>query len=234
QILYCQIAKVASTNLGKIFAVIAGKTNSSDPDDIPSEDVHFRLNKLQRHLDNYTRPEMLHKIQNYYKFVFVRDPLERLLSAYRNKFLKPATRYFAYLNKKLISKYRTNATQTGVVSFSEFVEYLVDAERKVPMNGHWQPFHELCYPCQMNYDFVGKLTSFGEDVAHILKVNGLSDAIHVPKESSVHSFHRTDLYLKQFYQQVPRTLLKKLYVMYYPDYAIFNFELPDVIKEMLK
>lgn len=233
QILYCQIAKVASTNIGKIFAIIAGKTNSSNPQQIRSEDVHYKLNKLQAHLSTLPLPEIIKRVKNYYKFVFVRDPFERLISAYRNKFLRPASNYFAYLNKKLVSKYRTNLTETGGVTFTEFVSYLLDQERKVPMNGHWQPFYELCFPCQITYDYVGKLTRFREDMTQILKETRLTGLVQISNESTVHSFHKTDLYLREFYSQLPKPLLRKLYQMYYPDYAVFNFDLPNVIKTML-
>uniref|UniRef100_A0A0B7A5N4 Carbohydrate sulfotransferase n=1 Tax=Arion vulgaris TaxID=1028688 RepID=A0A0B7A5N4_9EUPU len=234
KILYCQIAKVASTNLGKIFAIIAGKFNGTNPDDIDSNDIHFKYNKLQLHLDFFPIDEVLNKLETYFKFVFVRDPFERILSGYRNKFLKPSSSYFAYLSNKLVAKYRTNRSQTGGVTFQEFVTYLVDADRKVPMNGHWQPMHEICRPCETNYDFVGKINSLGEDVVHILEVNKLAGIMEVPKQSSSHSFHKTDLYLEQYFSQLPKPLLLSLYKMYYPDYAIFDYEVPNVILNMMK
>lgn len=227
------MAKVASTNLGKIFAIMAGKFNGTNPEAIESNDVHGMYNKLQIHLDAFPKDVMLDKLTLYYKFVFVRDPFERLLSGYRNKFLKPSSSYFTYLNKRIVLKYRKNATQTGGVTFPEFVTYLVDKERKVPINWHWQPMYELCRPCETSYDFIGKISTLGEDISYILKVNNLTGLVDVPNQRSSHSFHKTDLYLGQFYSQVPRPLLSLLHEMYYPDYAIFDFQIPNVIQKLL-
>ncbi|BFZ23828.1 hypothetical protein BsWGS_26867 [Bradybaena similaris] len=92
---------------------------------------------------------------------------------------------------------------------------------------------ELCRPCETSYDFIGKINTLGEDISHILKVNNLTGLVDVPKQPSSHSFHKTDLFLGQFYSQVPRPLLSLLHEMYYPDYAIFDFKIPNVIQKLL-
>ncbi|CAG5114626.1 unnamed protein product, partial [Candidula unifasciata] len=219
-ILYCQIAKVASTNLGKIFAILAGKFNGTDPNAIKSSDVHWVFNKLQTHLDVFPKHVMQDMLKRYFKFTFVRDPFERLLSGYRNKFLQPSSSYFTYINKRLVLKYRKNSTQTGGVTFPEFVSYLLDKERKVPMNRHWQPMYEICRPCETSYNFIGKINSLEEDVSHILEINNLTGIIDISKLPKSYSPQKSDHYLGHYYSQVPRPLLLLLFQMYYADYAI--------------
>ncbi len=64
--------------------VLMGKTNATDPMDVDRTEAHQY--KTFRRLNNYTRSEAEFVLANYTKFLFVRHPMERFLSAYRNKF----------------------------------------------------------------------------------------------------------------------------------------------------
>ncbi|CAG5120380.1 unnamed protein product, partial [Candidula unifasciata] len=234
-LLFCQIAKVASTNLGKIFAIITGLFNGTNPNLIPPPEIHSKYNNLHIHLDSLPLDQILLRIKNYFKFVFVRDPFERLLSAYRNKFMKPPNSSFEYLSRKMVKVYRTNSTLRGGVTFEEFVKYLVDPAQIIPTNPHWQPFYELCRPCEMMYDFVGKLSTFNEDTRYILKINKLEKLVEFPKTpDSPHTLHKTDTLLNSYYSKIPKELLRKLYNVYYPDYVLFDFNIPPAIQKLLK
>lgn len=226
---------MASTNLGKIFAILGGLFNGTNPNLIHPPDIHGKYNTLHRHLDSLPLQQVLRRLNTYFKFVFVRDPFERLLSAYRNKFLKPPSSSFEYLSRKLVKVYRTNTTQRGGVTFEEFIKYLVDPARIVPTNSHWQPFYELCRPCEMKYDFVGKLSSFNEDTRYILETNNLQKLVEFPRmPDSSHTMHKTDTLLRSYYSAIPKELLQKLYNVYYPDYVLFDFTVPPVIKELMQ
>ena len=79
-------AKVACTNWKRVLMVLMGKTNATDPLDVDRTQAHHY--KVFRRLNSYTRSEAEFMLSNYTKFLFVRHPLERLLSAYRNKFVE--------------------------------------------------------------------------------------------------------------------------------------------------
>lgn len=229
------MAKVASTNFGKIFAIIAGLYNGTNPEQIPSSQIHSKYNSLHRHLDSLPLQDVLHRMKHYFKFMFVREPFERVLSAFRNKFSDPPSSSFTYLSRKLVRVYRANSTVQGGVTFEEFLRYLVDPSQRIPTNPHWQPFYQLCRPCEVQYDFIAKLTTFNEDTRHILKVNGLTELVNFTKaEDTSHSLHKTDQHLKEYYSPIPKSLLQKLYKIYYPDYAIFDIKLPLVIEKLMK
>ena len=73
-------------------------------------------------MSNYSKSEIDHRLKTYFKFLVARHPLERLLSAYMNKFGKPTgvessfTKYEPYIKRH----------GDGENSFSNFVEYLSD------------------------------------------------------------------------------------------------------------
>lgn len=83
--------------------VAAGKWPGNDPLEIPADQAHS--SGTFRRLSNYTVPEIERMLATYDKLIVVRHPLERLLSAYRNKLEAKygSSRYFqTRFGKKII------------------------------------------------------------------------------------------------------------------------------------
>ncbi|CAL1528957.1 unnamed protein product, partial [Lymnaea stagnalis] len=234
QILFGQMAKVASTNLGRIFAIMAGLFNSSDPDDIDPEQVHTIINHRETHLSEFPINDIIYRINTYYKFVFVRDPFERLLSAFIDKFSPPRPGYFEKIAKNIVRIYRKSSFHWKPIAFPEFIEYVSEAGRVIRTDNHWMPFHELSRPCELRYDFVGTIYTMHDDLQHVLRHSGLTGVVKIPEQKAARSLHETDKYLQQYYSQVPKKVLKKLYDVYHYDYELFNLTLPACIQTMLK
>lgn len=101
------------------------------------------------------------KLKHYTKFLFVRDPFVRLISAYRNKFMKSNEYYFQNFGRRILRLYGNQSHPPQTVdkafasgvrpSFYNFVQYLLDprTERKVPFEPHWRQMHRLCHPCHI-------------------------------------------------------------------------------------
>ena len=94
--------------------------------------------------------------------MFVRHPLERLISAYRSKFQTIAKNTEYYRRKygiKIKSRLRKESLNSSEpvndVRFDEFVSLVVTRLGK-PLDRHWKPMADLCYPCAVRYDFVGR------------------------------------------------------------------------------
>merc|ERR1719273_1314113 len=102
-------------------------------------------------------------MKSYKKFLFVRNPLDRLISAYQNKLSKKFS-YTSYFQKRfgrfIVQKYRENPTEESKrlgndVTIGEFFKYLADPINYEKFNEHWTPQVDLCQPCLINYDFIG-------------------------------------------------------------------------------
>lgn len=63
--------------------IATGKWPGNDPLEIPADRAHS--SGVFRRLSNYTLAEIEERLATYDKLIVVRHPLERLLSAYRNK-----------------------------------------------------------------------------------------------------------------------------------------------------
>lgn len=208
---------------------------------ISANDAHHKYDEHLTYLTDLPPEEVAHKLGTYFKFLFVREPFERLVSAFRNKFVVQtnASAYFRRVfGRKIVRRYRRklNSVPNGTdVKFEEFVKYLIDPWRKIPMNEHWEKFHNLCLPCTISYDFIGKLENFNEDSSYILKKNLLSEKVKIPsRKESRYGNYQTNSYLDQYYSKLPTPALKKLYKNYMGDFAIFNYSIPNVVKDLIE
>ncbi|KAI2567679.1 CHST11 isoform 3, partial [Pan troglodytes] len=82
ELIYCYVPKVACTNWKRLMMVLTGRGKYSDPMEIPANEAHVSANL--KTLNQYSIPEINHRLKSYMKFLFVREPFERLVSAYRN------------------------------------------------------------------------------------------------------------------------------------------------------
>merc|ERR1712098_978447 len=89
------------------------------------------------------------------------------LSAFRNKFLATGF-YVNTYGKQIVKKYRKNAPskleyqKQNVPTFREFIEFVLD-QKVTTMNEHWMPVYNLCMPCHINYNIIGRKETMKED-----------------------------------------------------------------------
>lgn len=88
--------------------------------------------------------------------MFVRHPLERVVSAYIDKFTKDsysADKMSKREGRRFQMMYRKNQSDVSEIgkgtTFEEFVTYIVDTfqSQSEVMNDHWERMSHLCQPC---------------------------------------------------------------------------------------
>ncbi|XP_067683638.1 carbohydrate sulfotransferase 11-like [Haliotis asinina] len=240
KVLYCQVPKVACTNWRRMLLILSGKVDVSDPMLLKANDVHQKYDKYLTYLSDLTSDEVDYALRNYFKFFIVREPFERLLSAYRNKFQGQtnSSKFFhARYGKNIIRRYRKNASANSLahgndVTFLEFVQYVVDTNKKETLNEHWCQFFELCLPCLIKYDFIGKYHQLETDSKHILDSIGASSVVKFPSRAASYHHQKTSDLLQKYYQQIPAHYLGRLWETYYPDFQLFNYSIPTSIRNL--
>lgn len=167
-IVYCQIQKVGSTFLRKLLTSIFKSSN------IPKTKPQFKRLKSQKRDIGFA--ELHSIIQSSDKFMFVREPYSRVFSGYIDKLFNPNTLYWHMTGRFIVSKIRQNADKRTLqcghdVTFPEFVKYIIYSEEDHRhTDRHFTPMYEHCKPCQIPYDFIGKLEHMKEDVMFLLGV----------------------------------------------------------------
>ncbi len=116
-------------------------------------------------LNTFTTKQIEFRLKNYFKFMFIRHPLERVLSAYRDK-VENISSYTHYWKQILEGQAKNQSTR---ISFVDFVTYLIRKRKSVkyidpldrkeliyknntviqePLyNRHWDTESHLCMPC---------------------------------------------------------------------------------------
>ena len=110
--------------------------------------------------------------------MFVRHPLHRILSAYRDKFFFPTGENKFIYNLFADSIKRNYPDTTNItfqppskafVTFKQFMSFVVGNSRHgYWLNDHFAPFYDLCRPCDIKYDFVGKMETMQMDSQFII------------------------------------------------------------------
>ncbi|XP_022805347.1 carbohydrate sulfotransferase 11-like [Stylophora pistillata] len=224
KIIYCYIPKVASTQWKKELLVLKEE----------DEQVyrHANVTVANNNLNYYPAQEAEKMLKNYFTFLFVRDPLERILSAYKDKLLKDNKIFRRAIGRKIIAQFRSNATrhalETGSdVTFPEFMNFLLKT-RAYTYDEHWKPFDNLCHPCTINYDFIGKYEDLAEEAPYLVKKAGIDDRVSFPPFRA----SNTTADLLHYYSQIPTTKILQLAKIYESDYKMFNFPFPGKLAKL--
>lgn len=217
KIVYCYIPKVACTTWKKIMAQL----------------VRLNYKKTSVHqlrfdlLSSHSKSEVRYILNNYYKFMFVREPFERLLSAYKDKFERKSNEvYDKYAGKvkRSVRRLKFGADgwrSDGDINFSDFILYLIDTNSKGGRyNEHWRQYYKLCYPCEINYDFIGHYETLEEDARFVLREASVDRLVSFSPVR--YTSTRDDL--KRFYSELPREDVLKLRRIYRHDFDMFNYK----------
>lgn len=231
KILYCEVPKAGCSNWKRILMVLNGLASSAY--NISHDTVHY--GKHLKTLDSFDLKGVHMRLKTYTKAVFVRDPMERLVSAFRDKFEHPNSYYHPVFGKAIIKKYRPNACAEELnngsgVKFKEFIHYLLDVHRPVGMDIHWEKVTKLCYPCLISYDFLGKFETLEEDANYFLQLIGAPKGLKFPNFKDRHSSdERTSAQVvRQYLKDLSGAERQLIYDFYYLDYLMFNYTTPHL------
>ncbi|XP_039988597.1 carbohydrate sulfotransferase 8-like [Xiphias gladius] len=229
RLLYCEVPKAGCSNWKRVLMVLGGSATSTR--DIPHDAAHY-ANHLRR-LESYDRAGIAERLRSYTKVLFVREPFERLVSAFRDKFESPNSYYHPVFGRPIISRYRANASRTALrtgagVTFREFVQYLLDVRRPVGMDIHWEPVSQLCNPCLLRYNFIGKFESLEEEANFLLQSLGAPRNLTFPdfKDRNPLAERTSSKITQKYFSQLNSTERQKAFDFYYMDYLMFNYPKP--------
>ena len=107
-----------------------------------------------------------------YRFTFVRDPLRRLESAYRDKIVRAVSSQW---RDKIRGSLGLPLGSEEPLSFEQFLAGLEQQDPVTEMDPHWRPQHvNLMHPL-IEYDRIGKLETFDADLAKIREEAGIRE-----------------------------------------------------------
>ncbi|XP_072038175.1 carbohydrate sulfotransferase 14-like [Amphiura filiformis] len=214
--IYSIVYKVGSTNWERVIVQDLGGFKN-----VPNQKLYSH--QALKWMPKFSPSEALQKLELYTKFIFSRDPLSRILSGYKDKFVDHHNAVFSKMAQFIVKNYRTDSNTSPNITFTEFVRYLVDKAGH-RTNVHWKPIHKQNFPCEIEYDIIGRLEDAHEDIPYVLKRVGIYNLTDYgkgpPRKTS------NDLIVK-YYSQLPKDLLHTLYEIYEPDFTLFGYDMPE-------
>ena len=187
--------------------------------------IHDAIYAKYPRLGTFSEKEIEYRLKNYFKFTVVRNPMDRLLSTYMDKFYTvehdgtPRTPPYIHYAEKIkryasLRKHKLR-NRSDKIEFIDFIRYISHFGQS--RNEHWETYDNLCHPCAINYDFIGKVETMLVDQSDILKGMNLAH-MKLPVEHRVK--HKSFL---DYYKDVDEEDLAALKKAYELDFSLFSY-----------
>ncbi|KAH8248725.1 hypothetical protein KR032_002553 [Drosophila birchii] len=233
-LVWCNVFKAASSTWMYYFNILAGY------------DVKYlqrtETQPLELARKRFPRPELaelMELLPSALSFLFVRDPFERILSAYRNKLEGNKNTFYKALGNKIVHRYRNR--QLGGPwprcgpTFEEFVRFLI-AEHAAGkrFDEHWAPVYGFCTPCSVNFTIIGKTETFQRDSEFIIRQAGLESLLlglgKLPQRkqrkigNQARSGVKSEVLVERYFADLDRSTLDQLLKIYRIDFELFDYD----------
>lgn len=236
-LMWCKVPKAASTSWLYAFLNLAQVPQSQIPEDNGLGLHAFLREKYPLLTKNLFKKLITQSI----KFLVVRHPFERLMSAYVDK-LESYSRdveyrggyYYAMYGHDIVASYRAKYKQKfpdnplferKEPSFVEFVEYLIETPLD-KYDEHWKPIFVLCPPCHFNFDIIVKMETFKRDTEFLLNQRGLDSGLLTRKHSTKSGDQDQDL-RRRLFSQLSKKMVSALRDKYRIDLTMFEYDVEE-------
>ncbi|XP_012531026.1 carbohydrate sulfotransferase 9 isoform X2 [Monomorium pharaonis] len=223
---WCPIYKAASSTWMNYFAILKGTLTDDTMDLVRRNLTQISDIVRQKFRQDEDFNKIYEKVLRTKKFLIVRHPLERLLSAYRDKLEHMQNReyYYKRFGRRIAIKYRDQADNATRLepTFTEFLRFIV-GERY--FDEHWAPYDRTCEPCTLHYDYILKFETLDRDQNFFIQDANLSGYLYERNyPQNINPLGATTRkILNEYIKGIPQTLLNKVYKIYENDYKLFNY-----------
>ncbi|XP_021376518.1 carbohydrate sulfotransferase 11-like isoform X2 [Mizuhopecten yessoensis] len=170
---FCPIQKVGSTFWRRVLEYCGGRRRYTSVFEVKWQDM--KTPHVQKYRDR--GPSLL---ESSIKFMFVRNPYQRLFSGWVDKLLSPNPIFWEKVGVRVNEFLNQKSTfDCGHdVTFAEFVKYFIHTQQtKSGRDPHFIPMYEHCSPCHHKFDFIGTMETFNKDAAYLMEI--ISNRSHV-------------------------------------------------------
>lgn len=109
--------------------------------------------------------------RRFVSFTFVRNPWDRLASAYLSKIARPTVKDRQALAVQARIRTLFGLQRRQRIKFGQFIRWVVQQNAST-MNQHWKPHSERCDTLYTPFEFIGRYETMQEDILHVLGMLG--------------------------------------------------------------
>lgn len=172
------------------------------------------------------RVKHLETVDNYTKMIVLRNPFDRLVSAYHNLITNPKNTLYLPTQQKIREEYATKQ-----ISFSQFVSWTLAGNRNV----HWDTYALGSRICELQYDHVYRLETFKVEENELFMRMGVNITNkrnpHFNKarpSTSTSTSTVTSTFQPRHlaeYEDIPANNITRLRDLYSAEIALFGYDL---------
>ncbi|XP_007480202.2 carbohydrate sulfotransferase 8-like [Monodelphis domestica] len=222
RLLFCEVTKASCSDWRRVLLLLLALNLSRwDPAEVQSDKLHHTR------LSSFQRRDCDLMLNHYIPVLVTRHPLERLVSAYRDKFLHSEP-YYVHLAASMRTAVRGSGPSRAQqnqrnLTFAEFVTFVL-RQSPATWDVHWKPIELLCSPCRVRYAVLIRHESLSLEAAHALSFLGIPSPGLFPSSKVYQSESRTGPQLTRHYpRQLSPEQQSGLYSLYFLDFTLFGY-----------
>ena len=208
------VPKVACSTIKLLLNQLGGKPDPEDLGDIHDRGLHLSDFTVDENVEMLTSPE-------WFRFAFVRNPYDRLLSAYKSKVGIWGDEY-GWLQEEIKTAYDYPIHPQGwkaIPAFRDFVRYLISHWDRVGGDGHFNLQSNILAHDLINYDSLKWFFYFVDEFQGILQ------RFNAPQEITRRVSVRRNVTLPVHHPLAyDRELADSVYELYRQDFEQYGFE----------
>ena len=117
----------------------------------------------------------------------------------------------------------------GKVTFGEFAQDVIDTwSSGIPLNPHWRPQYQICHPCYIKYDFIGRFENLNDEASQVLAKltasGGQTSNVTFPFKNAYRANVPLSKQREKFYANISRDTIRKLISIYRIDYKLCDYD----------
>ena len=158
------IPKNACSRTKLTLHLLAGNEDPGDLGNVHDMGQHLASFADETIIQMLTSPE-------WFRFCFVRNPYDRLLSAYKTQVGNIWNKQYQWLKDDIKNGlgYAPDDDPERLVPFRDFVRYLRSANERVRHDGHFNAQARVLIPHLIAYDYIGRVETYQKDFAEVLR-----------------------------------------------------------------
>ena len=163
---------------------------------------------------------------DWFRFCFVRNPYDRLFSAYKSNIMQeinPPSPYYNRIKNRIRETFdytARTAKSNANINFRDFILYVQHTIRQDP-DYHWCPMQWGLRPDLINYDFVGHVENFEADFSIVLEHFGVTETLMPDLLKPVNQSSVEKIPLAAVYDW---ELADHVYALYKNDFETYGYE----------
>ena len=230
KIIGCLVSKTACSSWKFTMIQASGKIDMAKVRHLTHIHNHTFMDTIGwKLLGTYSEAGIRRRLKTYFKFMTVRHPFDRLVSAYEDKIVALSGSYMGGFHARRIKKqYRDVNAKTGRrgkkhVTFAEFVRYVLDTKPE-DMDTHWQDYGRWCEPCRVHYDYVARMETLRSDSRAILprfSATGVMPVLNLRQRTKRYSLQHGKII--SLVGSIPAGDVQRLLRLYRRDFEMFGY-----------